>query len=336
MIFMSKTIKLKLRKTFFLKPTAPFSFDKTIHKPDHFTSGDNIWQPGIRWQTWRWRGVPLGLKIENSGSVNKPLVKIGIYTSPNLFLNSQEFKNRFFNDLIGEVSYFYNFNLDLKEFYRLFGKDRKLGRVIKRMRGMRPGQPSSLYEYLIVGIVLQNASVRRSINMFRTLLENFGTQVKFGRKELWCFWPPGGLKNVSELKLRKLKLGYRAKSIKKIDDYFGKKLINEFELREQPCETQRRELLALYGVGPATVWYILFDVFHRWDVFDHISPWEQKIYSKLWFGKETTNPVSVDKLLRFINKYGKYKHLAVHYFWEDLWWQHKEQQIDWLRKEIRA
>lgn len=157
---MKKSINLKLQKILVLAPTAPFNFDTTFHKPDHFTSGDNLWQPGIRWQTWQWQGESLGLKFENKGSVSKPLVKISIYAPSKLFSNSQEFKNRFFYSLIDEVRYLYNFDLDLNKFYRLFKKDKKLGPVIKRMNGMRPGQPSSLYEYLIVGIVLQNASVR--------------------------------------------------------------------------------------------------------------------------------------------------------------------------------
>lgn len=63
--------------------------------------------------------------------------------------------------------------------------------------------------------------------------------------------------------MRALKAGYRAKSIKKIDDQFANELINEMELREKDKETQTAELLKLYGVGPATVWYLLFDVFHH-------------------------------------------------------------------------
>lgn len=87
---------LELKKRILIKPTAPFDFDKTIHKPDHFTTGDNLYQPGIRWQTWQWQGIPIGLKIQNKGTIGKPLVKISIYAPQNLFLNSQEFKNRFF------------------------------------------------------------------------------------------------------------------------------------------------------------------------------------------------------------------------------------------------
>ena len=57
---------MKLRKIAVLElaPTAPFQFDPTFHKPDHFTSGDNHWEPGVRWQTWRWAGECIGLKSQ--------------------------------------------------------------------------------------------------------------------------------------------------------------------------------------------------------------------------------------------------------------------------------
>lgn len=200
---------------------------------------------------------------------------------------------------------------------------------------MRPGHPSSLYEYLIIGIVLQNATVRRSVQMFKALLENYGTLLEFDGKKLWCFWSPGGLKKVTVNDLRRLKMGYRAKSIKKIDQQFAKHLIDEMELRGKDRDTQMDELLKLYGVGPATVWYLLFDVFHHWDFFNHISPWEQKIYSKLFFNRTPSHPVSTKKLLQFFERFGKYKQLAVHYIWEDLFWKRKNEHIPWLEKEIR-
>ena len=73
--------------------------------------------------------------------------------------------------------------------------------------------------------------------------------------------------------------------------------IDECELRGKDGEAQRRDLLKLYGVGPATAWYLLFDVFHHTDFFDHISPWEQKIYSKLFFDADPDQPVPVKQLL---------------------------------------
>ncbi|PIR06545.1 MAG: hypothetical protein COV55_03395 [Candidatus Komeilibacteria bacterium CG11_big_fil_rev_8_21_14_0_20_36_20] len=256
------------------------------------------------------------------------MVEVKIYAHKKL-------SGSFINSLINEVEYAYNFKLDLKGFYKQFKGDKLLGPIITKWRGMRPGHPSSLFEYLIIGIVLQNASIKRSAQMFQTLLENYGQLLEFDNKKLWCFWNPGALQKVSDKKLRALKVGYRSKSIKKIDSQFAKGLINETELRKQSRETQMNELLKLYGVGPATVWYILFDVFHHWDFFNHISPWEQKIYSKLFFNKDPENPVAIKKLLKYFEKFGQYKQLAVHYIWEDLFWRRRNENIPWLEKETR-
>jgi len=325
---MKKPIKSKLQKTVKIKPTKPFDFDSTFHKPDHFTSGDNLWESGIRWQTWNWKKIPVGLKFINKGTINNPLLEVKIYTS-------KKPTKDFIDSLVEEISYSYNLNLDLKDFYKKFKNDELLGPIIKKWKGMRPGHPSSLYEYLIIGIVLQNAPVRRSVQMFQALLENYGRLLEYDRKKLWCFWNQGDLQKTSEEKLRALKIGYRAKFIKKIDEQFAKGMINETELRKKDGETQMTELLKLYGVGPATVWYILFDVFHHWDFFNHISPWEQKIYSKLFFNKDPKNLVPVKKLLKHFEKFGKYKQLAVHYIWEDIFWKRKNKHIPWLEKEIR-
>lgn len=322
-------MKLKKVKTIIFKPSVPFDFNSTFHKPDHFTSGDNEWEPGTRWQTWFWDGKYLGLRFVDKGTLSKPKVQVDIYSNGKL-------NKDFIKSLSEEIDYRFNLRLDLTDFYEKFRNDKVLGPVIKHWRGMRPGHPSSLYEYLIIGVVLQNATIKRSIQMFKALLENYGRLLEYDGKKLWCFWKPGGLKNVTEEELRILKVGYRARTIKKIDDYFAKEKLDEINLRKRDLEAQREELIKLYGVGPATVWYLLFDVFHHWDFFDHVSPWEQKIYSKLFFGQDPQKPVPVQKLLKYLEKYNPYQHLAVHYFWEDLWWKRKNKHIPWLEKLIRV
>lgn len=326
---MRSTIQLTHEELVEIKPTSPFAFDPTFHKPDHFTSGDNYWESGIRWQTWNFKDNCLGIKFENKGTFSNPKIAVHIYSQKPL-------PKDLMDSLISELRYSYNLDLDLSDFYKKFKDDKILGPIIKKWRGMRPGHPSSLYEYLIIGIVLQNATVQRSIQMFKALLENYGTPIEFDGKKLWCFWKPGRLKNVSEGELRFLKVGYRAKAIKIIDDQFNDGILDEMELRKKDRETQMNELLKIYGVGPATVWYLLFDVFHHWDFFNHVSPWEQKIYSKLFFDKDPENPVPVDEILKHFEKFGEYKQLAVHYIWEDLWWKRKNENIPWLEKLIRV
>ncbi|HCM81785.1 MAG: 3-methyladenine DNA glycosylase/8-oxoguanine DNA glycosylase [Microgenomates group bacterium GW2011_GWC1_43_11] len=82
--------------------------------------------------------------------------------------------------------------------------------------------------------------------MMQVLFEKYGTLLEFDNKKLWCFWEPGSLKNITEDELRSLKVGYRAKSIKKTDDYFADGRIDEMELRKKDRDTQMEELLKLY------------------------------------------------------------------------------------------
>lgn len=326
---MGRKTKLNIKTRIEIIPTSPFDFDSTFHKPDHFTTGDNLWEKGIKRQTWNWQGKCLGIKFSNKSIDKKPKIIIDIYSDKKL-------DNKFIDTLTEEIKYRYNLDLDLTDFYKTFSKDKILKPIINKFNGMRPGHPSSLYEYLLIGIVLQNATVRRSVQMFKALLENYGTLLEFDDQKLWCFFKPGKLLKISVDDLRALKLGYRAKSIKKIDDYFSDNLMDEMELRKKDRETQMEELLKLYGVGPATVWYLLFDVFHHWDFFNHVSPWEQKIYSKVFFDVDPETPVPVEKILKHFEQFGDYKQLAVHYIWEDLWWKRKNENIPWLEKQIRV
>jgi len=319
---------LQHSRTVELFPRPPFNFDATLHKPDHFPAADNVWEPGVRWQTMLWQGVPLGCKFEDRGTVDEPCISLTVWSGEDL-------SQPFLDGLLAEIEYRYNFRLDLAEFNRRFADDPQLGPVIAKWRGMKPLNHNSLYEYLIIAIVLQNATVRRSVNMMQALFENYGTLLGYDQKELYCFWKPEIIDGVTEEELRALKVGYRAKSIKRVTGAFARGEVDEFELRDKSKEEQRQALLALYGIGPASVWYILADVFHHLDKMDHISPWEQKIYSKLFFDRDLDDPVGVDELLKTFERFGEYEMLAVHYIWEDLFWRRKHEHVAWLEELIR-
>jgi len=320
---------LKFKRVIELVPKPPFNFDATLHKPDHFPSADNDWEPGVRWQTMLWQKVPLGLKFENQGSVDQPRISLSIWSDKAL-------DEEFLAGLEAEIRYRYDLQLDLAEFEQLFRDDPQLGPIIDHWRGMRPLNYSSLYEYLIIAIVLQNATVRRSVHMMQAMLGNYGTLLAYDGQELYAFWEPNVVDRATEQELRALKVGYRARSIKRVTEAFVKQEVDEFDLRNRAREEQRQALLGLYGVGPASVGYILFDVFHHLDELNHVSPWEQRIYSRLFFDAEPDHPVPVDQLQRlFDERFGKYKMLAVHYAWEDLFWKRKHEGIAWLEKLIR-
>jgi DNA-3-methyladenine glycosylase II len=319
-------MKLKEKQTIEIVPTLPFHFDSTFYKPGHFPSSDTKWEPGKRWQTMLWEGKKLGLIYRDVGSQKAPKIVVNVYCNDKL-------SSDFLENLKNEIIWRFNLDLDLADFYQKAKKDTFLKPIIERFYGLRPMSYSSLYEYLIIGIMLQNTVVKRSVSMLQSLFEKYGQLLEYGNEKLRCYWEPKTMAEADEQELRALKVGYRAKSLIRVSIPFAKEEINEIELRGKTTEEQEKILLSLYGVGPQTLGYIMFDGFHHWDYIRNISPWEQKIYSHIFFDKEL---VPVNKMLKYFEKWGKWKGLAVHYVWEDIWWKRRNENIPWLEKLIRV
>jgi 3-methyladenine DNA glycosylase/8-oxoguanine DNA glycosylase len=286
---------------------------------------NQYWKKDAFWTTMIWNRRRLGLKLENVGTVNKPKIRLIVFSTTSL-------QKKFVENLISEIRYRFNFDQDISKFCRRFEHDEILGPVIKRWRGMKPVAFYSLYETLVVYIVLQNATIKRSVQMMEKLFHRFGEKLKFDGKVLFSFWEPVDVLESSEDELRKLKLGYRARFLTKISEQFTRGIVDEFSLRKKPKKEIKKEMLKLYGIGPASVEYLLFEYFYFLDELESLPPWEQKIMSRLIF-KEPL--VQKEKIISFFKRFEGYEKLAFHYLWEDLFWKRKTQRIEWLEKEIR-
>lgn len=310
-----------------LRPRAPFDFDATVHKPSHFPTPMIAYERGRYWQTLRWGGEVLGVRLRDRGTRAAPRVELALFSAtpppaPTRAAIARELRWRF--DLDG----------DLAPFGRAFRADPVLGPALRRRRGMRVSSAYSLCEYLVVALVLQNTTVRRSAQMLRALLERYGARLRFDGRELYAFWAPGRLAAASGAELRELKVGYRARALQRVSTAFAAAGgPDEGRLRRVDKAAVRAELLALYGIGPASVWYVLFDVFHHYDAFDAISPWEQKIYSRLLFGRDR---VAARRILAAVRRrWGRWRMLAAHYVFEDLFSQHALRPLPWLADLVR-
>jgi len=310
-----------------LKPVPPFDFNSTVYVPHYFPTPDFEWQPGFMWQTLNFKGKLLGLKMENKGVTAKPKVKLMIYFKKGLSYEEIE-------EIVKEVNWRYGFDEDISEFFIKFKNDRFLKPVFKRLQGMRSNCANSLYELLIISIVLQNATVRRTVQMMNNLFNAYGTKLRFDNRVLSTYWSPEDLKETSEEELKSLKVGYRAKMIKLVSEAFAKGELDEFKLRKMNTEDAKKELMKLYGVGPASAKNILSEYLRRYDVFDLKGKlWEQKILSRVMFKKELVPAEEITE--EFERRYRKWKWLAFHYIFTDVFWRHREKRISWLEKEIR-
>jgi len=63
-----KVVALNAKFMVKVKPKAPFNFDANVNKPSHFPAYVEDYMKGVYWQTMRFSGKVLGLKMENIGN----------------------------------------------------------------------------------------------------------------------------------------------------------------------------------------------------------------------------------------------------------------------------
>jgi len=321
-----RPIKLRVQANIEIAVANPFHFIGTVHKPSHFPSSDVRFDGNRYWQTMRFEGSTLGIRMEPAGRGHHQSIELSVFAS-------QKLNNSFINRLKQEIKFRFDLTSNLCPFKVLCSKDPLLKPVWKRWGGMRVSVGMSLYEFLVITTVLQNATVRRSVQMLDNLFKSLGVWVEFDNQQLWAFWDVYAFDDINEKYLRELKLGYRAKTLKRQAISFSKGEIDEVALRKLGSLELRKKLLSLYGVGPASVGYLMFEVFKRYDALDYISPWELKIYSRVLFDKELV-PIK-DLLAHVEQRWGRWKMLAMHYLFEDLFWRRRMESVPWLEELIR-
>jgi 3-methyladenine DNA glycosylase/8-oxoguanine DNA glycosylase len=317
---------LALRAELELVPVPPFHFVGTVEKPSHFPSSDVSFDGETYRRTLRLRGELMGVELRAAGSARRPRVHVAIHAGRRLPAGLIA--------AVGEeLAFRFDLRTDLEDFERACGRDRSLAPVLERWRGMRVSAGLSLHEFLVVTTVLQNTTVRRSVQMLAALFGRLGRRAAFGGVVLDGFWAPEELDAVEEAELRALKLGYRARILKRQAAALAGEPGLEEQLRALPTPALRARLLELYGVGPASVGYLAFELFKRHGALEHVSPWEQQIFSRLMFDREL---VAVRTILREAERrWGPWKMLAAHYLFEDLFWRHRARPIPWLAELIR-
>ncbi|QIS14182.1 DNA-3-methyladenine glycosylase family protein [Nocardia arthritidis] len=319
-------LSLTVRATFTLRPPAPFDFATTTAKPSTLPDPTTADEPGTHWQTMRWNGQILGIRLDDNGTRDAPEVVGTLFADRSLPPPLVESVAR-------ELRWRYDLDTDLSWFCHHFADDAALAGPIERLGGMRIGTAFSLYEWVSVLALLQMATAGRTATMVRSVFDAYGSTVEFDGKTLAAFWEPKAIAAAGEQPLRALKLGYRAKSLVRIAHSILDDDFDEDGIRAMDRQQARAKLLKLYGVGPASVGYLLFQTFHHYDAFDVVPPWETKLYSRLLY--DTEDVAAKDILTDMTRRYGRWRALAGAYLLEDLFLRHRSEPIDWLAAEIR-
>src|SRR5713101_1882603 len=144
---------LQRRATLRIRPTSPFHFDGTFHKPSHFPAPMQAWQTGRFWQALRVGRRLYGVQIDDVGTNSEPGLRVSLF-------DNRDVSQRDLDLLRSELVWRFDLDTNLSEFARLAQKDQRFRAVFRRWRGMRDSCFNSIYELLVIAILLQNATVR--------------------------------------------------------------------------------------------------------------------------------------------------------------------------------
>jgi 3-methyladenine DNA glycosylase/8-oxoguanine DNA glycosylase len=173
----------------------------------------------------------------------------------------------------------------LEQFYALAERT-ELRETTERLRGLHMIQFNGLFNTIVLGILLQNAPVKRSMEMFSFVSERYAKRIEH-KKPLYLPLSSEDLRRASIEELKEGKLGYRAKYIQGLAENFDKTLERRIELMS--TERAREELMRFDGVGNYTAEFALFGSTHRgkrrYEVFP-IDSWSLGIYADIFSIRE--------------------------------------------------
>lgn len=226
----------------------------------------------------RFKEKLIGLKLNSTGTVQKPLINCTIYSHSKVNDSAKQ-------DLIRMLKRALKTDEDLNGFYEFSQKDDILQGVVKDLPGMHTIGWPELFPALILAVSLQMAPMKRSNQMMDLLMANFGEEASFDEKTI-LYWPSTQtISNATfEELMIKAKLGYRAKNLKAIATTLTQGVPSMDELFTMAPEEANNKLLTLRGIGEYSAELVMPKTGFPLDV------WSAKIFSVLFYGKIPKKP----------------------------------------------
>ena len=238
------TIELTAAESIDLPTTAPFNFRLSLWKPSHFPSRLEWHSATETWRTLRlMSGRPVAVCLTSRREGTGVEAQIWAHDKVSVAETSE---------IEARLRVGYGLDVDLAPFYGAVITDSVMASgPITRLYGMRPSCPETLFEILVISLLLQNTTVARSAKMLDTVCQAFGDEVSAGGHLLSVFADPRRVAATSESFLREqCRIGYRAKYLVPLAEAFASGSISDAEIAALDTADAETRLRTIPGVGP--------------------------------------------------------------------------------------
>ena len=280
--------------TFELRPVPPFRLDFTawaLRRRSHNAID--------RWDGTTWRRVlvvddlPLEAALTQVGVPERPRVEVNL-SGESLPRNAKPAATSILRKMFG-------LSVDLDPFYRLAARDKRLGPLADRFRGLKPPRFPSVFEGLINAIACQQLSLTVGIWLLNRMAEHFGLALENAH---YAFPRPRDLLRADPDTLRVLGFSYaKARNAINLSQMVAAKQVDPEKLERLSDEAALELLLSLRGVGRWTAEYVLLRGLGRINIFPGDDVGARNRLAR-WLGRD--EPMDYEAVSRVVRRWRPY------------------------------
>lgn len=176
-----------------------------------------------------------------------------------------------------------------------------------------------LWEMIISFIISANNNIPRIKGIIERMSAKYGQEIRFRGTSYYTFPTIDELSQASVKDLKDLGLGFRDRYVYETTKKIKEGKINLENLKQEPTNEVRKQLLTLTGVGPKVADCImLFSTLKRFDVFP-VDVWVRRVMNDLYIHNEDETKVNKKQIQEIArDKFGALEGIAQQYlfYWK--------------------
>jgi DNA-3-methyladenine glycosylase II len=302
---------------FVLRPEPPFDFEKSVQMHSRFKNSlPDLYEDGVYMRVLHVGRKPILISITSKGTVGKPRLLVDTY--PPL---SDKPK---IGSLRKTLWSMFEPTFDFDHFYLIAKRDAIMRVIARKLRGLRPVRPPTIFESVIIAITEQQISLHAAMAIRSRLVENYGDTVARDARIFYAFPTPESLAKARSTGLRKV--GLSAAKARYIAEFSRKIASDEFNLDRltQMDDSQAvAELTKFRGIGKWTAEYVLVRGMGRVNSLPADDLGIQRAASQAYFKSRKVSAEDVRDTLT--KKFAPYTGIASFYLMYYLFWKESSQ-----------
>jgi len=286
----------------------PFDFEKSAGIFARTARNlSDVFENRIYYRVLNVDGKPVLVLVSSNGTIQSPLLWFEVHPR----IHKLETLNE-------TLRIMFACSTDFGKFNALAGKDRVMRQVSKKLMGLRPIAPPTIFEALVTAITEQQISLDAALAIKSRLLEKYGEVVQFKGRTYYEFPTIKTFANANRNGLRNVGLSTRkAEYIKELSRQLEDGELDLENLRNLDDNAAIDALMQIRGVGRWTAEYVLIRGMGRINSLPADDLGIQRAVSEAYFHGKKVTSIDVRKILR---KFAPCSGIAAFYLVYFLFW----------------